>query len=130
MLIRLGLFLMLTATTVPSVANNSALQKSCHEHPKLVGKCFTVHGRLSVFNGAPALRIWKVGTKRILGVSEQRYIDSGIRNVPEELEKQINQDAELFGDYTICPFTRSRPGVMQLVCIDSARNISVRKRAE
>jgi hypothetical protein len=33
-----------------------------------VAKCFVVHGRLSFYNGAPSARIWKIGTKRILGV--------------------------------------------------------------
>jgi len=102
--------------------------KDCHEHPKLVGSCFEVKGRLSVYNGAPSLRIWKVGTKRILGISEQRYALPDVRKVPEEVEAAINSDVDLFGDYTVCPLTKSTPGQMQFVCVDRVRNLSVRKR--
>lgn len=102
--------------------------KSCRSHPKLTGKCFNVRGRLSVFNGAPALRIWKIGTRRMLGVSEQRFSDPDVRNVPATVQRELNQDVELFGVYTVCPFTPARQGEMQLVCIDKVKNLVVRKR--
>jgi hypothetical protein len=103
-------------------------EKPCREHMQLIGKCFTVRGRLAVYNGAPALRIWRVGTRRVLGVSEQKFSVAGYRNIPKEIEEQINQDVEIFGDFLVCPFTRSRPGEMQLVCIDGVKNLVVRKR--
>jgi hypothetical protein len=64
----------------------------------------------------------------MLGVSEQKFSIAGYHNVPREIEEQINQDVEIFGDFLVCPFTRSRPGEMQLVCIDEGRNLVVRKR--
>jgi hypothetical protein len=103
-------------------------EKSCRAHPQLVGKCFTVHGRLSVYNGAPALRIWKIGTKRMLGVSEQRFAAPGYRNVPETVQSQINQDVDLFGDFLVCPLTRARAGEMQMVCIEDVKNVKTQKR--
>jgi hypothetical protein len=103
-------------------------EKSCREHPALVGRCFNVSGRLSVYNGAPALRIWKVGTRRMLGISEQRFLVKGYRNIPEHIENQINQDADIFADFLVCPFTRSKPREMQLVCVETAKNLVVRKR--
>ena len=103
------------------------IDKSCKEHPLLVGKCFTVHGRLTVYNGAPALRIWRVGTRRMLGISEQRFSVPGYRNVPEDMQKQINQDTALWGDYVVCPFTRPRSGEMQLVCIEKGKNLIAHK---
>jgi hypothetical protein len=30
--------------------------------------CRTVHGRMELWNGAPSVRIWVVGPKRVLGV--------------------------------------------------------------
>ncbi|HEY5404663.1 MAG TPA: hypothetical protein VIK24_17455, partial [Pyrinomonadaceae bacterium] len=92
------------------------------------GSCFTVHGRLSVYNGAPALRIWRVGTKRILGVSEQRFAIEGYRNVPEEVRSKIDQDKALLGDYLVCPFTRSRKNEMQLVCIEKVSNLVIEEK--
>ena len=103
-------------------------QKPCRQHPHVIGKCFTVRGRLSVYNGAPALRIWRVGTKRVLGVSEQRFSVAGYRSIPEDIQEKVNQDVELYGDFLVCPFTPSRRGVMQLVCIESGKNLEVRKR--
>ncbi|HSQ24020.1 MAG TPA: hypothetical protein VLN44_06410 [Pyrinomonadaceae bacterium] len=103
--------------------------KSCRQHPQLVGKCFTVHGRLSVYNGAPAMRIWRIGTKRMLGVSEQRFAVQGYRNVPETIQNQLNQDVDIFGDFLVCPFTRPKAGEMQMVCIEEGKNLKVQKRA-
>ena len=102
--------------------------KSCRQHPQLVGKCFTVHGRLSVYNGAPAMRIWKVGTKRMLGISEQRFAVEGYPNVPETIQNQLNQDVEIFGDFLVCPFTRPKAGEMQMVCVEEGKNLKVQKR--
>ena len=44
--------------------------KSCKDHPMVSGPCFKVRGRMAFYNGAPSLRIWPVGTERILGISE------------------------------------------------------------
>ena len=111
----------------PSAAIKSE-EKSCRQHPQLTGKCFTVQGRLSVYNGAPAMRIWKVGTKRMLGISEQRFAVEGYRNVPETIQNQLNQDVEIFGDFLVCPFTRQKAGEMQMVCVEEGKNLKVKKR--
>jgi hypothetical protein len=87
-----------------------------------------VRGRLSVYNGAPALRIWRIGTQRILGVSEQRFAVTGYRNVPENIRAKIDQDKTLFGDYLVCPFTKSKENEMQMVCIEKVSNLVVKKR--
>jgi hypothetical protein len=34
------------------------------------------------------------------------------------------------GDFEVCPFTRRRPGVMQLVCIAGVSHLTVRERRE
>jgi hypothetical protein len=110
------------ATISPSVP----VEKSCREHPQLVGKCYTVHGSLSVYNGNPAVRLRRIGTKRIFGVSDQRFKLPDYRNIPESLAHQLNGENELVGDFRICPFTRSKAGEMQLICIESAKNVVVR----
>jgi hypothetical protein len=94
----------------------------------LIGKCFKVRGRLSVYNGAPAIRLWRMGTRRVLGISEQRFSLPEFRNLPENLTKQLNGENELFGDFLVCPFTRAKPHEMQLVCIESAKDIVAKKR--
>src|SRR5438046_10440724 len=81
-------------------------EKSCREPSQLVGKCFKVHGRLSTYNGNPAVRLWRIGTRRVLGVSDQRFSLPGYRNIPEDLVKQLDGENEILGDFLVCPITR------------------------
>jgi hypothetical protein len=74
------------------------------------------------------VRLWRIGTKRVLGVSEQRFSVPGYRNIPEDLAKQLDGETNVVGDFLVCPFTRPRPREMQLMCIESAKNIVVKKR--
>jgi hypothetical protein len=101
-------------------------EKSCREHPQLIGKCFNVHGRLSTFNGNPAVRLWNLRTRRMLGVSDQRFNMAGYRNLPEDLAKQLNGESNIYADFLVCPFTQSKPKEMQLICVESARNVMVK----
>ena len=121
------LLLVCAGVSAPSPISE-ATDKSCREHPQLIGKCFNVKARLSVYNGAPAVRLWRSDTRRMLGVSEQRFHLNGYSNLPESLSQQLNGDNEIFGDFLVCPFTKSKPREMQLVCIESARNVSIQKR--
>jgi len=130
MILRLSLIvglLLLTIFPARSFAD-LAVQKSCSQHPQVVGSCFTVHGRLSVYNGAPALRIWKIGTKRILGVSDQRFAVDGYSNIPEDIRSRVDQDNSLTGYFRVCPFTKQRANEMQLVCIESGTKLVGKKR--
>src|SRR2546430_5308775 len=36
--------------------------------PENASQCYWTHGRLSVYEGAVTFRIWKIGTRRMLGV--------------------------------------------------------------
>ena len=83
---------------------------------------------MNFWNGAPSVRIWGVGTKRILGVSEGKYYNAEYCNLPEDILAKLSRDTDLFGDFVICPFEHSRLGVMQLVCVDGASNLVVRSR--
>ncbi len=83
---------------------------------------------MSFYNGAPSVRIWRVGTRRILGVSEQRFAVEGYCNLPAAIASRLSWDSDLFADLVVCPFTHERPGVMQLLCVDAAANVVVRPR--
>ncbi len=119
--------LLLVAVLPTLIKSQAVTDKSCREHPQLVGSCFTVYGRLSVYNGAPALRIWKVGTKRVLGISDQRFLKTGYRNIPVNIRELVNQDTDVYGNFQVCPFTKSLPNKMQLVCVESGKNLVKRK---
>jgi len=98
---------------------------TCTQNTQLVGQCFTVRGRLSVHaNMRPYL--WPIGTHRLLGIASPE----GAIIMPNEIERIFASppfDRQLFVDFAICPFTRRRPGTMQMVCIASARNLRSRK---
>jgi hypothetical protein len=102
-------------------------EKPCRAQPRLVGKCFRVRGRLSLYNGAPTIRLWRAGTRRLLGVSAS-YAEQGYSSIPADIERRLNWETELWGDFQVCPFTRRRPGEMQLICIESGKNLMTRKR--
>ena len=94
--------------------------EACKTDPDIIGACFEFHGRLFIANGGPSLRIWRIGTKRILGVPNEI--------MPEALDVHMGFDVEAYGDFTVCPFTAERPGAMQMVCIESAEKVSYKKR--
>ena len=101
---------------------------SCAASPKLVGACFTVHGRLALWNGAPAFRIWPVGTKRMLGVNGADNDPEAASPIPDAVARLRKTDfTQVYGDYRVCPFSLGKPGRMQFVCIDSAANLSARE---
>jgi hypothetical protein len=123
--------LVLQFITFPQAAfaqtGSQAKLQPCRNQPALIGKCFTVRGRLSLYNGAPTVRLWRAGTKRMLGVSAS-YAQEGYSSIPEELEKQLTWENELWGDFLVCPFTPQRPKEMQLICIERGKNVVARKR--
>jgi hypothetical protein len=109
--------------------------------------CYWTHGRLSAYEGMVTYRIWKVGTRRLLGVfsGPSHYparTDEDIEN-PEfrvELDKAYEADNKrhkratgimwtvpppVFADFEVCPLRPEEKGVRRPVCIESAKNIFV-----
>ncbi|MBZ5643775.1 MAG: hypothetical protein LAO19_13515, partial [Acidobacteriia bacterium] len=93
--------------------------QTCKADPDIVGACFTVHGRLGLYNGTPSYRIWRIGTDRMLGVHTEI--------VPEAVASRLTWENAAFGDFYVCPFTREKPGEMQFVCVESASRIIYKK---
>ena len=122
------LFLLITCSSVPAQSQTrESTEKPCREQPRLVGTCFSVRGRLSLYNGAPTIRLWRSGTKRMLGVSGS-YAQPGYSSVPLEIERLLDWETEVWGDFKVCPLTRQRPREMQMICIESGKNLTTRKR--
>ena len=94
--------------------------QACKSDPDIVGACFTVHGRLSAWNGTPTMRIWRIGTSRILGVHDDI--------MPEALTSKMDWEIEAYGDFEVCPFTKERSGEMRMICIEKAHNVVMKKR--
>ena len=108
--------------------------------------CYWTHGRLSLYNGNPAFRIWKVGTKRILGVysgpRSERVdpLDNEHPEFPAALDRVYDReykrkaaakdpDAQwpdsVYGDFEVCPLEPEKKGEMQAACIESAKVTAV-----
>jgi hypothetical protein len=94
-----------------------------------VGKCFNVRGRLSVYNGTPSIRLWPLGTKRLLGVIDPTDVSNalGPTILPVDIKNKLDWDKDVFGDFIVCSLTRQQPGRMQTVCIESGKNLTVRE---
>ena len=119
--------------------------------PENAATCYWTHGRLSFYILPPPLRIWKIGTERLLGVYggpsgfppqnqsqlflptlpanlERIYRDSKNWSPPEELiDAHVYWAESIFADFEVCPLAPLEKGAMQPVCIESARNIFIQK---
>jgi hypothetical protein len=102
--------------------------------PSLVSAepCRTVHGRMSLANGTPSVRIWVIGTRRILGVVQpnERFDDlpANVRAIWSRGGDEVMWATDLYGDFRVCPVTPSRPGRMQMVTLVSATGLVARRR--
>jgi len=72
--------------------------------------------------------LWPIGTNRLLGVANP----DGAIIMPPELERVFAAriDRQVFGHFEVCPFTRRRPGIMQMVCIAGVTSLTVRDGPE
>lgn len=61
----------------------------------------------------------------MLGVTAGRVADDADDPiVPKQLAFDPSRKA--YGDFEVCPFTPERAGTMQMVCVESVRNFSIR----
>ena len=102
---------------------------ACRDDARLVAACFAVRAELRFYNGNPSFRLWPVGTRRLLGVkhdAEERPMLPAA--VEAEVSAVVEERARLFADFTVCPLTRSRPGRMQMVCVETATRVRLEPR--
>jgi hypothetical protein len=100
--------------------------------PSNASSCYWTRGRLGMSNGAPAFRLWKIGTHRLLGIrsgpSVDLYgLDSEWPEFPPNVEKVLKPDQwkRIYADFEVCPLQKERAGEMQAACIESAKNLTV-----
>ena len=106
------------------------LAPSCKTSPHVVTACFTVHGRLSVYNGFPSIIIWQIGTNHILGILDPQSETEGPRVIPPTVRALLGSGPsfnDVYGDYEVCPFDRLKPGQRQIACIESASHLIARQ---
>jgi len=60
--------LALCALAAQAVPQKTAQRKIPCKTPENVASCYWTRGRLAFYNGNPPYRLWKIGTKRVLGI--------------------------------------------------------------
>jgi hypothetical protein len=99
----------------------------CEGNPKVAGACYSVHGRLNLGADTFELRLWPVGTNRMLGVSDGPAINDAENPIYPKNIVFPHGDETIYGDFEVCPFTSERKGAMQFVCIESAAHLVVKR---
>jgi hypothetical protein len=71
-------------------------KKSCKHHPKVIGACFTVSGRLSVYNTARRpCGFGRLEPAACLRFQSRGFQEVGYVNVPEDIRSKVNFDTDL-----------------------------------
>ena len=117
------LLLAFFAVLIP-ISLNAQQGQLCKGNPKVVDRCFKIHGRMRVVNGAGTV-IWRIGTDRLLEVENEELIPDNLGHAMYKKPGDV-YGRDVFGDFEVCPFTKSAEGEMQMVCVESANRLVVR----
>src|SRR5215471_11209954 len=86
----------LLVITVAFTANGEQIpgRKIACRTPHNASSCYWTHGRLSYYNGTPAIRVWKIGTNRLLGIYsgssvDRRSLDNENPELPANVAKSF-----------------------------------------
>lgn len=95
--------------------------------------CFIVHGILQGSNGVPAVRLWRSGTKRVLGIVGGDGDPAADGLIPEPLNTQMATTTPGWlrsarADFRVCPLATEKAGWMQPVCLVGATHVVFTRR--
>ena len=102
----------------------------------IAASCYWTHGRLQYGNGTPALRLWKTGTDRLLGIYSgpsvnTRGDDNGDNenpDLPDNVSKNLQMtETIIWADFEVCPLQPERSGAMQPLVSNRIKKMSVGK---
>jgi hypothetical protein len=115
-----------------ALALNISLQAAAADTPATkTWPCYW-RGRIWTAQGTPSIRVWPVGTRRILGIVNPNpgVIDyEGADAIPDSVSDVLTEDVAVYGNYHICPIAPERRGWMRFVFIDKvAGKLVVRSR--
>lgn len=136
----MGLYLL----SITAIGEQGAKRTIPCKSPEVSKSCYWTRARLIMGNGNPSYRLWKIGTNRILGIYsgpvafngrlESRYeLDNEGPELPPNVDDALWKSVKgpwpniLFGDFEVCPLDKEMPQVMQAACIESAKNIVIKK---
>lgn len=125
---------LIAAATVAAARppQETATRKIPCKTPENASMCYWTRGRVTLGAGTPAYRMWKVGTKRLLGIYSgpsvsRRSIDNEDPEFPANVQRawQTRVGHALWGDFEVCPLEPERPGWMQAACVEAAKDIFI-----
>ena len=89
---------------------------------------FTVHGRLSNYNGSATMRIWIVGSTRLLYVAAGSPALDKINQIFGDGNGWFTRD--IFGDYTVEPLAPDIKGHMRPVKILDVKRVVISREGK
>lgn len=119
--------------------------------PQNASLCYWTHGRLDFYTGYPPLRIWKIGTRRILAVysgpssfpardTSRLYLPELPANLARIYRDPLNWDEpepllddsvynarSIIADFEVCPLAPEKQRKVQPVCVEQALKVFVEK---
>jgi hypothetical protein len=129
--VALALAFALWAQAIPQSSPKRRIPCKTQEN---AASCYWTRGRIRIGAGTPAHRLWKVGTKRLLGIysgpstyNDPLSLDNENPEFPANVEEiwTPRVGAPLYGDFEVCPLAPEHPGAMRPACVESAKNLFV-----
>jgi hypothetical protein len=135
--------LLLACSPIWSQQKDPARKIAC-KTPATAQSCYWTHGRLTFCCGTPAVRVWKIGTHRVLGIysgpeafdsnrgeiidgdNENPAMPTNLEIAVSEFRKRMNENPAVFGDFELCPLEPEKSKTMQAACIESAKDFILR----
>jgi hypothetical protein len=85
---------------------------SCQSDPDLAGACYRMRGRVSMSGDGAGMRVWQVGTPKVMELAEGM--------LPDELADQVTPAMRVYANMLVCPVHGSGGKAPPAVCIESA----------
>jgi hypothetical protein len=123
------------ALCMQAVPQNAPKRRIPCKTSQNTSECYWTRGRVAFGTGNPAFRMWKIGTKRLLGIYSGPSV-SHDRLSPDQEHPEFPANVDkvwssrlgaLYGDFEVCPLAPERPGAMRPVCVESAKNLFVER---
>jgi hypothetical protein len=86
-----------------------------------VDSCHPIRVRLVAGGDNILIRIWPVGTRRLLG-----WTNAELCTPPSDLDSPMRAGKYVYADVVVRPLSRPDAHTMQFVCIAGATNVTVR----